>query len=148
MTTSQKSQETMHAALGEAGSALRPGQAIIAKLDNDQGQIKFMEFDLETTTDLAVIDLGSITYTIATKETLVTYPPSDPRVIVTWRYPQDGGTLLETGEVVTVRLDTTGVGIGQGDTFTLQVVAGEGEAVALTRNVPAGIGKNVYIELF
>lgn len=25
MTTSQKSQETMHAALGEAGSALRPG---------------------------------------------------------------------------------------------------------------------------
>lgn len=148
MTTSQKSQETMHAALGEAGSALRPGQAIIAKLEPPQGLVKFIEFDLETATDLAVIDLGKMTYTIATKETLVTYPPGDPRVTVTWRYPLDGGALLEAGELVTVRLDTTGVGIGRGDTFTLQVIAGGGETVALTRNVPTGIGKNVYVELF
>ncbi|KAF5082981.1 archaellin/type IV pilin N-terminal domain-containing protein [Methanoculleus horonobensis] len=148
MTTSQKSQETMHAALGEAGSALRPGQSIIAKLDNGQGLVEFMEFDLETATDLAVIDLGSMTYTIATKKTLVTFPPGDPRVTITWRYPEDGGALLEAGETVMVRLNTIGVEIGRGDTFTLQVIAAGGETVSLTRTVPAGIGKNVYVELF
>lgn len=150
MTTSQKSQETMYAALGEAGSALRPGQSVIVKLDNDQGLIEFMEFDLETATDLAVIDTGRMTYTIATKKTLVTFPPGDPpRVTVTWRYPKDGGPLLEAGEVVTVKLMVGSVKIGRGDTFTLQMTAGGGgETAALTRNVPAGIGKNVYVELF
>ena len=148
MTTSQKSQETMYAALGEAGSALRPGQTIIAKLEPPQGLVKFIEFDLETATDIAVIDLGKMTYTIATKETLVTFPPGDSRVTVTWRYPEDGGALLEAGELVTVRLNTVGVGIGRGDTFTLQVIAGGGETVALPRNVPTGIGKNDYVELF
>ncbi|MDD4566686.1 Archaebacterial flagellin [Methanoculleus chikugoensis] len=148
MTTSQKSQETMYAALGEAGSALRPGQSVIAKLDNDKGLIEFMEFDLETATDLAVIDMGSMTYTIATKKTLVTFPPGDPRVTVTWRYPKDGGPLLEAGEVVTVKLMVGSVEIGRGDTFTLQMTAAGGETAALTRNVPAGIGKNVYVELF
>ncbi|ABN57304.1 MULTISPECIES: archaellin/type IV pilin N-terminal domain-containing protein [Methanoculleus] len=148
MTTSQKSQETMHAALGEAGSALRPGQSVIAKLDNNQGFLDSIEFDLETATDLAVIDMGSMTYTVATKKTLVTFPPGDPAVTVTWRYPEDGGPLLETGEVVTVRLEMESVEVGRGDTFTLQMTAAGGETAALTRNVPAGIGKNVYVELF
>lgn len=148
MATSQKSQETMHAALGEAGSALRPGQSIIAKLDNNQGFIDFMEFDLETATDLAVIDPGSMTYSVTTKKVLVTFPPGDPRVIVTWRYPEDGGPLLEAGEVVTVRLNMGGVGIGRGDTFTLQIIAAGGETATLTRSVPAGIKKNIYVELF
>lgn len=148
MTTSQKSQETMHAALGEAGSALRPGQSVIAKLDNGQGFLDFIEFDLEAVTDLAVIDLGSMTYTIATKKALVTFPPGDPSVSVTWRYPKDGGDLLEVGEVVTVRLEMESVEVGRGDTFTLQMTAAGGETAALTRNVPASIGKNVYVELF
>ncbi|MDN7012747.1 flagellin [Methanoculleus sp. FWC-SCC3] len=148
MTTSQKSQETMHAALGEAGSALRPGQSVIAKLDNDQGLIRFLEFDLETATDLAVIDMGSMTYTITTKDVFVTFPPGDDRVTVTWRYPEDGGPLLESGEVVTVRLEMESVEVGRGDTFTLQITAAGGATAALTRDVPAGIAKNVYVELF
>ena len=148
MTTSQKSQEVMHAALGEAGSALRPGYAVIAKLDNDQGLLSFVEFDLETATDLAAIDMGSMTYTIATKESLVTFPASDPHVIETWRYRKDPGDLLEAGEVVTVKLNVGSVGIRRGDTFTLEITAAEGATASLTRTVPAGIEKNVYIELF
>lgn len=148
MTTSQKSQETMHAALGEAGSALRPGYTVIAKLDNDQGNLEFIEFDLETATDLAVIDMGRMTYTVATKEGLVTFPPGDPDVTVTWRCRRDAGDLLEKGEVVTVKLMMGAVGIRRGDTFTLEVTAAEGATVSLTRTVPAGVEKNVYLELF
>jgi flagellin FlaB len=148
VVTSQKSQEAMHTALGEAGSALRPGQSVIAKVDNTQGLVKFVEFDLETATNLAAIDLGRMTYTIMTKDALVTFPPGDSRVTVTWRYPEDGGALLEAGELVTVRLNMTGVSLGRGDTFTLQMIAAGGETAALTRTVPAGIGKNVYVELF
>ena len=148
MFTSQKSREAMHTALGEAGSALRPGQSVIAKLDNNRGLVESMEFDLETATDLAAIDLKRVTYTIATKNDLITFSPGDSRVSVTWRYPEDGGPLLEAGEIVTVKLNTRDAGIGRGDTFTLQVSAAGGETVALTRTVPAGIGKNVYVELF
>ncbi len=148
MTTSQKSQETMHAALGEAGSAFRPGYMVIAKLDNDQGHVDFIEFDLETATDLAAIDMGSMTYTIATNEALVTFPPGDPGVTVTWRYQRDAGDFLETGEVVTVKLMVGTVGIRRGDTFTLDITAAEGATASLTRTVPAGVGKNVYLELF
>ncbi|WP_214021183.1 archaellin/type IV pilin N-terminal domain-containing protein [Methanoculleus sp.] len=148
MTTSQKSQETMHAALGEAGSAFRPGYTVIAKLDNDQGHVEFIEFDLETATDLAVIDMERMTCTVATTETFVTFPPGDPDVTVTWRCQRDAGDLLETGEVVTVKLMVGAVGIRRGDTFTLDVIASEGATASLTRTVPAGVGKNVYLELF
>lgn len=148
MTTSQKSQETMHAALGEAGSAFRPGYTVIAKLDADQGHLEFIEFDLETATDLAAIDMGSMIYTIATKEALVTFPPGDPRATVTWRYQRDSGDLLEAGETVTVHLMTGSTGIRRGDTFTLDITAAEGATASLTRTIPAGIEKNVYIELF
>jgi flagellin FlaB len=147
MTTSQKSQETMYAALGEAGSALRPGYTVIAKLDAT-GLLDFVDFDLETATDLAVIDMGSITYTFATKETLVTFPPGDPRVIETWRHRKNAGNLLESGEIVTVSLDMDGVGIRPGDTFTLEMFAAEGATASLTRTIPAGVEKNVYVELF
>ncbi|WP_292491583.1 archaellin/type IV pilin N-terminal domain-containing protein [Methanoculleus sp. 10] len=43
MATSQKNQEVLHAALDEAGSALRPGNAVITKLDG--GLLRFIEFD-------------------------------------------------------------------------------------------------------
>lgn len=149
MFASQKSQEVMHTGLEKAGSALRPGYVVIAKLDNDQGLVVSVEFDLEVTTDLAAIDMRSMTYTVATKEALVTLPPGDDRITdIEWRYPKDGGNLLEAGEVVKVKLDLKGMGIGRGDTFTIGMNAAEGAAASLTRTIPAGIEKNVYIELF
>ncbi|MCK9276769.1 MAG: flagellin [Methanoculleus sp.] len=148
MVTSQKNQEVMHAALSDAGSALRPGYTVIAKLDNDKGFLNFIEFDLETTTDLAAIEMRSMTYTAATRDTLITFPPGDSRVTETWRYRKDAGDLLEAGEVVTVNLDVRNVGIRRGDTFTLDMTAAGGATASLTRTVPAGIDKNVYVELF
>lgn len=149
MFASQKSQEVMHTGLEKAGSALRPGYVVIAKLDNDQGLVVSVEFDLEVTTDLAAIDMRSMTYTVATKEALVTLPPGDDRITdIEWRYPKDGGNLLEAGEVVKVRLSLKRMGIGRGDTFTIGMNAAEGATASLTRTIPAGIEKNVYIELF
>lgn len=114
MFASQKSQETMHAGLEEAGSALCPGYTVIAKLDNDQGRLDFIAFDLETANDLAAIDMRNMTYTLATTETLVTFLPGDPHVTEDWRYRKDAGDILELGEVVAVTLDTDGAGIGRG----------------------------------
>lgn len=149
MATSQKSQEVMHAALEEAGSSLRPGYAVIAKLENGEGLLDFIEFDLETATDLAAVDMGSMTYTIVTTKDLFTFPPGDSDVTLTWRYRKDTDELLESGEVVTVKLKTLGsTGIGRGDTFNIGITAADGATATLTRTIPAGIGKNVYIELF
>jgi flagellin FlaB len=39
-------------------------------------------------------------------------------------------------------------GVGRGDTFTVEVTTADGATATLARTVPAGIGKNVYIELF
>lgn len=147
MTTSQKSQEVMHAGLEEAGSAFRPGYTVIAKLELS-GVLKFVEFDLETATDLAAVDMRSMTYTIATKETLLTFSAGDTRVTETWRYRKDAGDLLESGEVVTVKLVVDDVGIRPGDTFTIGVTAAGGATASLTRTIPAGIETNTYVELF
>ena len=149
MASSQKSQEVMHAALEEAGSSLRPGYAVIAKLDNDEGHLRFIEFDLETATDLAAVDMKSMTYTIVTTENLFTFRPGDAKVTWTWRYRKDADDLLESGEVVTVKLENLKfTGIGRGDTFTTGITAADGATATLARTIPAGIGKNVYIELF
>lgn len=149
MATSQKNQEVMHAALEEAGSALRPGYAVIAKLDNDKGLLRFIEFDLETATDLAAVDMQSMTYTIVTTENLFTLRSGDVNVTCTWRYRKDADDLLEPGEVVTVQLNNlSSTGIGRGDTFTTGITAADGATATLARTIPAGIGKNVYIELF
>ncbi|MCE5337761.1 MAG: flagellin [Methanomicrobiaceae archaeon] len=148
MATSQKNQEVLHAALDEAGSALRPGYTVIAKLDNDKGFLKSIAFDLETATDLAAIDMRSMTYTAATGDTLITFPPGDTAVTLSWRYRRDTDALLEAGEVVTVHLDVRSVGIQRGDTFTLDMTASGGATASLTRMIPTGIDKNVYVELF
>ncbi len=155
MASSQKSQEVMHAALEEAGSSLRPGYAVIAKLDNDEGHLHFIEFDLETATDLAAVDMQSMTYTLVTTENLFTIRPGEPDVpgganaTWTWRYRKDADDLLESGEVVTVKLESLKfTGIGRGDTFTTGITAADGATATLARTIPAGIGKNVYIELF
>jgi flagellin FlaB len=149
MATSQKSQEVVHTALEEAGSALRPGYAVIVKLDSSKGLLEFMEFDLETATDLASVDMGSMAYTIVTTENLFTSPPGDLNATWTWRYQKDTDELLESGEVATVRLNNlTNTGIMHGDTFTIEITAAEGATATLTRTIPAGIGKNVYVELF
>jgi flagellin FlaB len=155
MATSQKSQEVMHAALEEAGSSLRPGYVVIAKLDNGEGLLDFIEFDLETATDISAVDMQSMTYTIVTTENLFTLRPGDADVpgganaTWTWRYRKDTDELLESGEVVTVKLKTLGsTGIGRGDTFNIGITAADGATATLTRTIPAGIGKNVYIELF
>ncbi|MDV2482111.1 flagellin [Methanoculleus sp. Wushi-C6] len=149
MATSQKSQKVMHDAFEEAGSALRPGYSVIAKLDNGEGLLDFIEFDLETATDLAGVDMKSMTYAIVTKDALFTIPSGDPTVTLTWRQRRDADSLLEAGEIVTVKLGGLGrTGIGRGDTFTLAITAAEGATATLARTIPAGIGKNVYLELF
>lgn len=148
MATSQKSQQTMYAALGEAASGLRTGDSVIVKLDNDRGYVRFVEFDLETLADIAPIDPGRLTFTIATKDRLVTIPPGDPRATITWRYRRDDGDLLEAGEVIAVRLNAVDAIIARGDTFSIEITARDGASVSLARRVPAGAEKNVYLELF
>ncbi|MDI3507233.1 MAG: archaeal flagellin FlaB [Methanomicrobiaceae archaeon] len=148
MAASQKSQQTMYTALGEAASGLRTGDSVIVKLDNDRGYVRFVEFDLETVTDIAAIDPGRLRYTIATEETVVTIPPGDPRAGITWRYRRDDGGLLEAGEVIAVRLNAADAAIGRGDAFSIEITAADGAIVSLSRRVPAGADKNVYLELF
>ncbi len=146
MTTSQKSQEVLHAALDEARSAFRPGDAVIARIDG--GFIRYVEFDLETAAGPTAIDMKSITCTLATSKALLTYPPGDPAVTLTWRYRKDTNDILEEGEVVTVKLNADSKGIKRGDTFTVGVASAGGATASLTRTIPAGTRGNAYIELF
>ncbi|CCJ36938.1 flagellin [Methanoculleus bourgensis MS2] len=148
IAASQKNQEVMHAALEESGSALRPGQVVIAKLDNNEGLLYSVEFDLETATNLAAVDMGGVIYTVATQETLVTFPPGDSHITLTWRCREDTNDLLEAGEVVTVKLVVNRMRIQRGETFTIGMTTAGGATASLTRTIPAGIGKNVFIELF
>jgi len=147
MTTSQKSQEVVHAALDEARSAFRPGDAVIVKLDT-AGGLSFIEFDLETAAGPTAIDMKSMTCTLATSKALLTYPPGDPAVKLTWRYCKDTDDILEAGEIVTVRLIPGSKGIKRGDTFTIGVAAAGGATASLTRTIPAGARGNTYVELF
>lgn len=148
IATSQKNQEVMHAALKKSGSAIRPGQTVIAKLESP-GYLKFIEFDLETATDLAAVDMGGVVYTITTKDASVAFPPGDPGIQeIIWRYRKDDNNLLEAGEVVTVRLDLLSMEIQRGETFTIAMTTADGAAASLTRTIPAGVGRNVYVELF
>jgi len=147
MTTSQKSQEVLHAALDEARSTFRPGNAVIAKLDT-AGGLSSIEFDLETAAGPTAIDMKSMTCTLATSKALLTYPPGDPAVTLTWRYRKDTNDILEEGEVVTVKLNADSKGIKRGDTFTVGVATAGGATASLTRTIPAGTRGNTYIELF
>jgi flagellin FlaB len=138
----------MHTALKKSGSAIRPGQTVIAKLSG-LGYLDFIEFDLETATDLAAVDMEGVVYTITTKDASIAFPPGDPGIKkITWRYRKDNNNLLEAGEVVMIRLDVLSMKIQRGETFTIGMTTADGAAASLTRTIPAGVGRNVYIELF
>lgn len=148
MATSQKDQEVMYAALDEAGSSLRPGYTVIAQTDTGSDALRSVEFDLETATDVAAIDMRTMTYTVVTKEALVTFRSGEASVKESWRCRKDTGDLLEAGELVAVTLDVRSVGIRAGDTFTISATAAGGATASLTKTVPSGVGENAFIEIF
>ena len=92
--------------------------------------------------------MGSVIYTVSTQETLVTFPPGDSVFTLNWRCREDTNDLLEAGEVVTVKLVANRMRIQRGETFTIGMTTAGGATASLTRTIPAGIGKNVFIELF
>jgi flagellin FlaB len=121
---------------------------VIAQEYQGTGTLRFLEFDLETATDLSAIDMDCMTISIATPDTLVTLPPGDSRVTMTWRHREDNDSLLETGDLATIRLDVRAIGIRAGDTFTVEINAAEGATASITRTVPTSIERDAFVELF
>jgi archaeal flagellin FlaB len=148
MFTAQKSQEVVKSGLEEAGGAFRLGGTIIAKWDNTNDKLNFVDFDLEMATDLSAIDMSGMTCTIVTKDRLVTLPAGDSRVTLTWRLRNDADTLLEAGELVTVRLVLKDFNIRAGETISIEMKSAEGAALTVTRTIPSSVEKNASFELF
>lgn len=147
MFTAQKSQEVVKSGVEEAGGAFRLGGTVIAKWDTED-RLKFVEYDLEMATDISAIDMAGMTCTIVTKDRLVTLPAGDSRVTLTWRLRNDADTLLEAGELVTVRIEVKDINIRAGDTFSIEMASAEGAALSVTRTIPSSVEKNASFEIF
>jgi archaeal flagellin FlaB len=149
MFTAQKSQEVVKSGLDEAGGAFRLGGTIIGKWDNPDDRLRYLYLDLEMATDLSAIDMAGMTYTIVTKDRLITLSPGDPRIKqLAWRLRNDADTLLEAGELVTVQLEVKDFNIRAGETFSIEMASSEGAALTVTRTIPPSVEKNASFELF
>ncbi|MDN7024300.1 flagellin [Methanoculleus sp. FWC-SCC1] len=143
----QKSQEVIHAGIDQSANALVLGGTVACQANNLGTELKLVRIYLQTAGAGTGTDMTRINCRIALADTLLSIPPGDPRIAVTWRYRADSDDILEENELACITIDVRDADISAGDTFTIELTADTGSALALTRTAPPEITASDYYEL-
>jgi flagellin FlaB len=143
----QKSQEVIHAGIDQSGNALALGGTVVCQADNLGTKLKSVRIYLETAGAGTGTDLTRVSCRIALPDTLLSIPPGDPRIAITWRHRADGDDIMEENELACMTIDVRDADIAAGVPFTVELTADTGAALVLTRTAPPDLTANDYYEL-
>lgn len=150
--TTQKAQESVHTAVGQATSAVELSGPVMveAGASND---VTNASFYLQLAAGGAAVDVTKIGYTVSTSKKVSTVQGTDSRVALQWLKTIASGNLLEPREMVLVDLDIAGMGFTAGelttnDKITIEVKPPVGSSLPITRTVPAALNDNIWYEVY
>ncbi len=143
----QKSQEVIYASIDQSGNAMVLGGTAVCQANNLGTELKSVRIYLETAGAGTGTDLTRVGCKIALSDTLLSIPPGDPRIAITWRYRADDNEILEENELACMTIDVRDADIAAGDTFTMELAADTSAALVLTQTAPSELTANDYYEL-
>jgi flagellin FlaB len=152
--TTEKSQATVHTAIGQATSGIQPAGQISIKADGTGNGVQQLSFFLQLAAAGTGTDMGTVAYTLTTPQKTQTYSSND--VEYTW-VKEASGTgsnhgahtgVLNPREMVLVTITTAGFDsndLGLNTKFMVEVKPSNAAAVTLTGTVPGAMsGDNWY----
>jgi flagellin FlaB len=142
---SQKSQEVVHTAVGQASSSFQVSGSLIGKADDAGQQMDLVIFFLQTTAGGTPLDMDRTSYVVVNQDTIITLVSSD--VVLSWFCGDDDG-LLEKGECVRVEIPVSSVHIYPKDEFSISIrPANRGASYTIVRMAPPSFQANRYYEV-
>jgi len=144
----QKSRETVHAGLEEAGSALRTAGSVLGHAQTDGTILRDVDLMLAVVQGQGGCDMERVTYRVVTDAGITEIAADDPRIDLKWRTRQDSDEMLEDGDVVRIRMDVRDFALQAGEEFTIEIIPPAGAPLALTRSAPDDLSGNEWYELW
>ena len=163
--TTQKSQEVVHTGVAQTSSTLELSGPVIAQASST-AYLGKVSFYLQLAAGGSSVDMKKMTYTIATKDKVVTFVDKDSDDKATYTpvrrefvgSHKDGNNLLDQHEMVLITIpltDTDDFGkdpattaITPNDRFNIDIKPDIGAALALTKTAPAALVNSGNYELY
>jgi archaeal flagellin FlaB len=152
--TTEKAQESVHAGIQQATSAVQPSGELNIQADGDGTGINTITFYLQLAAGGTGVDMGTFSYTVTTPAKVGTFTSND----VTYTWVKEGsGTnhgdhtgVMNLGEMVLVTIHPgfSSSEMGARTKFLVEVKPSVGAAVPLSGTVPMGMNANTWYAVY
>ncbi|MBR1368403.1 hypothetical protein RJ53_02360 [Methanocalculus chunghsingensis] len=146
--TTQKSQETVYSAIGQAATNMEVSGPVILQT-NDTGFVKWANFTLILAAGGLPVDVNRVTYTLSTQEAIRQLNSTE----VNYNWHNAGTTpnnLLERGEILEIGINNTygSALIEENNPFTIEVKPSTGATLPISRYAPLTFDLNAVYEVY
>ncbi len=155
--TTQKSQETIYAGVGQSTSNVEIVGPVTLKANTGGTAATEIYFKMKLAAGGTNLDLSKMTYTISTAGEAKDYTRDNVYLVYVEPFTNQNG-LLEPGEIVEVQFGTTGTtapttamtipNIGTSKQFSIEIKPAVGAPLLLQKTTPAGYTANGIYELY
>lgn len=149
--TTQKSQETIYAGVGQSTSNVEIVGPVTIKAAADGSAAQEIYFKMKLAAGGTNLDLAKMTFMISTAAIATDYVWTDVTPVYVEPFTNDNG-LLEPGEIVEVQFGLTGKkaipDIGTSKQFSIEIKPAVGAPLLLQKTTPAGYSNNGIYELY
>jgi len=144
--TTQKSQQTVHTAVGQASSTMELSGPVNVQADGGGSIVANVTFYLQLAAGGTPVDLSKITYTVSTKDNQSVF--NDSQITRTWVTTNTTPNLLDKNQMVLVTVGVSNLAILPNDQFTVEVKPDKGAALPITKTAPAALNANQWYEVY
>jgi flagellin FlaB len=148
--TTQKSQETIYSAIGQAATNMEVSGPVILRTDaSTDNKVNYANFTLILAAGGNPVDITKVVYTISTQEEIVELNYTLVQDDMIW-FNNNTNTLLERGEILDVGIsyDNGAKHIKANLPFTIEVKPAVGASLPITRYAPLTLAKNSIYEVY
>jgi len=156
--TTQKAQESVHTAVGQATSAVELSGPVMVQAGSTAGTVSNASFYLQLAAGGAAVDVTKIGYTVSTPAKIYTVQGTDTQFVnIHWLKTIADGNLLEPREMVLIDLNTgmenngmgfTATDMGVNSKMTIEVKPPVGSSLPITRTIPAALNDGTWYEVY
>ncbi|MDH7593614.1 MAG: flagellin [Methanomicrobiales archaeon] len=143
--TTQKSQESVHSAVGQASSNIEVVGNVLAT-GAAGNELNSVTMYLQLAAGGTPVDMSKVTYTVRTSDQLITIPATG--VTITYPKEEASNTLLEKFEMAKVMIPVSTADIGVNDRFIIEVKPEKGAALPIERTAPPAIVEDKVYEIY
>lgn len=150
--TTQKAQETVHTAVGQATSAVELSGPVMVKAGSGD-TVANASFYLQLAAGGNAVDVTKIGYTVSTSKKVVTVQGTDSQVNMTWLKQISSGNLLEQREMILIDLDLAAMAFDKNamtvnDKINIEVKPPVGSSLPISRTLPAALNDKTWYEVY